>query len=80
MLEDILLNHPNIADACVIGKPDLEAGELPRAYVVPVEGAKLSEKEVIDYVASKRSFVYILSTIKKNLKTLERPYCQTDYY
>ncbi|PVD30213.1 hypothetical protein C0Q70_09475 [Pomacea canaliculata] len=51
MLEDILLNHPNIADACVIGKPDLEAGELPRAYVVPVEGAKLSEKEVIDYVA-----------------------------
>lgn len=65
MLEDILLNHPNIADACVIGKPDLEAGELPRAYVVPVEGAKLSEKEVIDYVASKRSFVYILSKITK---------------
>lgn len=40
MLEDLLLSHPSVSDACVIGKPDPIAGELPFAYVVPVKGAK----------------------------------------
>lgn len=33
-LEGLLLTHPDIADAAVIGLPDDVCGELPRAYVV----------------------------------------------
>ena len=34
-LEAILITHPHVADCAVIGVPDEEAGELPKAFVVP---------------------------------------------
>jgi acyl-CoA synthetase (AMP-forming)/AMP-acid ligase II len=33
-LEALLITHPDVADVAVIGVPDDEAGELPKAYVV----------------------------------------------
>ena len=50
-LEGILLTHPLIADAAVVGIPDTEAGELPRAFVVKKAGGALTEADVIQYVA-----------------------------
>ena len=49
-LEALLVTHPAILDAAVIGKPDERAGELPRAYVSLKPGQNMSEEEVKDFV------------------------------
>uniref|UniRef100_A0A0K0ES46 4-coumarate--CoA ligase 1-like n=1 Tax=Strongyloides stercoralis TaxID=6248 RepID=A0A0K0ES46_STRER len=51
-LEDILLSHPKVHDCAVIGIPDSDAGELPKAFVVRNDKT-LNEKEIYDYVANK---------------------------
>lgn len=57
-VEKVLLTHPDILDAGVVGVPDEAAGELPIAFVVKKRNAKLTEKDVMDYVAgTKHSLV-----------------------
>ncbi|XP_057431022.1 4-coumarate--CoA ligase-like 1 [Lotus japonicus] len=51
-LEAILLSHPSIEDAAVVSLPDEEAGEIPAASVVLSLGAKESEEDIMNYVAS----------------------------
>jgi acyl-CoA synthetase (AMP-forming)/AMP-acid ligase II len=53
-LEALLLTHPAIADAAVIGVHDDDGNEVPRAYVVRRPTATgLSEGEVMMYVAER---------------------------
>jgi len=51
-LEALLLTHESIADAACIGVNDADGEEIPKAFVVLQPGALLSEKDVMDFVAS----------------------------
>ena len=48
-VECILTSHPDIADAAVIGVPDPLRDYKIKAFVLPREGAVLTEEAVIDY-------------------------------
>ena len=50
-LEALLLTHPDVADAAVIGLADEEAGEIPAAYVVLREGAQATAEDIQGFVA-----------------------------
>lgn len=55
-IESVLINHPGIVEAAVIGvSPSPEAGELPRAYVVrrPGLGDALTEDDVKRYTSQR---------------------------
>ncbi|MFV9457712.1 AMP-binding protein [Rhodococcus sp. NM-2] len=54
-LEALLLTHPQIADAAVIGVLDDEGEEVPKAFVVRQPGAELDEAAVIAFVAERVS-------------------------
>jgi fatty-acyl-CoA synthase/long-chain acyl-CoA synthetase len=48
-IEEALLIHPAVAFAGAIGQPDAYAGELPCAFVELVEGAEVSEEELLEH-------------------------------
>ena len=52
-LEALLLTHPAVADAAVIGLPDDEAGEIPAGFVVLKAGAEATAEEIQAFVAER---------------------------
>jgi 4-coumarate--CoA ligase len=50
-IEHILVGHPDIKDAAVVGEPHPEYGEVPVAYVVLRDKASLSPEAIIEYAA-----------------------------
>src|SRR3982750_4498667 len=49
-LEALLVTHPAVADVAVIGVPDDEAGELPKAFIVRKPDATVTAEELQDFV------------------------------
>jgi 4-coumarate--CoA ligase len=50
-IEHILVGHPDIKDAAVVGEPRTEYGEVPVPYVVLRDKASLSPDVIIEYAA-----------------------------
>ncbi len=50
-LEALIVTHPAVADVAVIGIPDVEAGELPKAFVVVKPGESATAEEIQEFVA-----------------------------
>ncbi|MFO7262945.1 MAG: long-chain fatty acid--CoA ligase [Bacillota bacterium] len=49
-LEEILFRHPAVANAAVIGKPDPEVGEIPKAFVVLKPGQTVTAEALMEFV------------------------------
>ena len=48
-VEEVLFKHPSVKEAVVIGIKHLTRGEVPRAFVVPVDGQTIDRNELIDF-------------------------------
>jgi len=52
-LEAALFEHPAVADCAVVGVPDEEAGELPKAFVVLEPGAGATAEDLLAFIAQR---------------------------
>ncbi|MEY2975340.1 MAG: hypothetical protein RIR49_1760 [Actinomycetota bacterium] len=50
-LEALLVTHPEVLDVAVIGIPDDEAGELPKAFIVRRPGSEVAATALQEFVA-----------------------------
>lgn len=67
-IEEAVLGHEAVAFAGAIGQPDAHSGELPCVYVELVDGADVSEAELLDYC---KVHVHERAAIPKHLTILE---------
>ncbi len=49
-VEDVIYEHPAVKVAAVVGVPDEESGEMPKAFIVLKEGVEVTEDEMIEFV------------------------------
>ena len=53
-VEDVLLEHPGVAEVAVAGTPDAEWGEMVTAWIVPVSAATVPNKAELEGFAAER--------------------------
>ena len=61
-LENVLLMHPGVREAAVVGVPEERLGEIPLAYVVAESG--VSEQDLIDWTRAKLAHYKAIRRVK----------------
>lgn len=56
-IDEVLMSHPLILDACTIGVPDEHSGERPKSFIVTADGAEIDAQE-IDLFCRERLVAY----------------------
>lgn len=54
-LEALLRMHPDVDDAAVVGVPDERSGEVPKAFIMVKDDAKVTEEDIKNFVKGKVS-------------------------
>jgi len=79
-VERVLLQHPSISEAAVIGVPDEKWGESGRAFVVLYEAHSLDEATVREHCRSKlakfkvpRDVMFVNTLPKNDTGKIDRP-------
>ncbi len=67
-IEEALAGHPAVAFAGAIGQPDPHAGELPCAYVELVDGATITEDELMEYA---KEHIHERAAFPKHLEIMD---------
>ncbi|WP_027369571.1 long-chain-fatty-acid--CoA ligase [Desulfovermiculus halophilus] len=52
-IDEVLYEHPKVADAVCVGVPHKTRGEIVKAYIVPKPGQELDKKEVLGFCRQK---------------------------
>nr|CAD7587074.1 unnamed protein product [Timema genevievae] len=73
-LEAILLKHPSIEDAAVVGVPDEVSGELPKAFVVKKQGVDVTEEEIVKFVAGNTTLKLLILKFLRPFSPLFYPH------
>jgi long-chain acyl-CoA synthetase len=63
-LEDVLYEHPAVKLCAVVGKPTLVVGEVPKAFIVLKDGAKVTEAEITAFVKDKVALYKIVREVE----------------
>ncbi|MFP4534021.1 MAG: class I adenylate-forming enzyme family protein, partial [Desulfobacterales bacterium] len=63
-IERVLLTDPRIKEAAVIGEYHERLGEIPKAYVVPENGAQIAETDVISLTREKLAKFKVLEKVE----------------
>ena len=48
-VENTIYKHPDVLEVAVVSTPDPTWGEVPKAFVVPREGANPTEADIIEF-------------------------------
>lgn len=85
-VEDVIESHPKVEEAAVIGVPDPEWGQEPRAIVVVKKGETVTAEEIIEHCRSRlagfkrpRSVIFVPSLPRNPMGKLLRKKLREEY-
>ncbi len=71
-VENLILAHPDVQDAAVVGMPDENLGERSCAYVVPRPGKTVTLEKIVEFMREQGCAVYKLPERLEVLETIPR--------